>query len=483
MPGSRHARTAFSLALSCALAVAFSPSVPAVARAPSPAVHYTNPIAPQRADAHIVKHADGNYYFTATVPEYDRVVIRRSPTLQGLSTAQEKVVWTKHATGEMGAHIWAPEIHFIDGRWYVYFAAGSTDDIWRIRMYVLESSGPDPFSSTWTEKGRIRTPHDSFSLDATTFTHGGKRYLAWAQKPPGSDVNSGIHLARLRNPWTIEGDPVLLTTPTHDWETRGFKVNEGPAFLVRGSRMFLTFSASATDAHYCLGLLTAPATADPLDPAAWRKTPVPVFTSDDATRQYGPGHNSFTVSEDGRSDVLVYHDRWYRDIQGDPLNDPNRRTRVQKLYWNADGTPNFGVPVPDGPTPYRLAAVSRPGHVVRHRDGRAVLERDVTALATSQFRVVPGLAGPGGVSLESIDRPGHYLRHRGFEVRLDRDDGSAPFRADASFHRRPGLASASAVSFESVNFPGRYLRHRDLALRLDPADFAQARADATFDLQ
>ena len=96
--------------------------------------------------------------------------------------------------------------------------------------------------------------------------------------------------------------------------------------------------------------------------------------SNAATGQWGPGHNSFTVSEDGQSDVLVYHDRSYRDIAGDPLNDPNRRTRVQKLYWNADGTPNFGIPVPDGVTPVRLRSYNFPDRFVRHWEYRARLD-------------------------------------------------------------------------------------------------------------
>ena len=78
----------------------------------------------QRADPHIFKHTDGYYYFTATVPQYDRIVLRRATTLQGWRRAAETVIWRRHTSGEMGAHIWAPEIHFINGRWYIYFAAG-----------------------------------------------------------------------------------------------------------------------------------------------------------------------------------------------------------------------------------------------------------------------------------------------------------------------------------------------------------------------
>ncbi|MFG6196859.1 family 43 glycosylhydrolase [Nonomuraea sp. JJY05] len=427
----------------------------------SPAVQYTNPLAAQRADPHIFRHTDGYYYFTATVPEYDRIVLRRATTIQGLASAPETVIWRKHATGEMGAHIWAPEIHFVNGKWYVYFAAGRADDVWRIRMYVLESSAANPLTGSWTERGRIATPWDTFSLDATTFVANGVRYLLWAQQEPGIATNSNLYIARTgANPWTITGVTTRLTVPTLAWETRGYKVAEGPSVLQRNGRLFLTYSASATDANYCLGLLTASASADPLQASSWTKSQSPVFASSAATSQYGPGHNSFTTSEDGQSDLLVYHDRNYRDISGDPLNDPNRRTRVQKVYWRADGTPDFGLPVPDGATPVRLMSYDTPGQALRHRDYRVRLEANVSPLADSQFRLVTGLSGSGTVSLESTGFPGYYLRHRNHEAWVERRDGTSLFDADASFVRRTGLSGSGTLSLESVNFPGYFVRHR-----------------------
>jgi GH43 family beta-xylosidase len=146
---------------------------------------------------------------------------------------------------------------------------------------------------------------------------------------------------------TLRGDQVCVSSPTYDWECVGHRVNEGPAVLARHGRVFLTYSASATDANYCVGLLTADADADLLDPASWRKSPEPVFCSSDATGQYGPGPNSFTVAEDGVTDLLVYHARNYKQIAGDPLFDPNRATRVAPVRWRADGTPDFGAPPAD----------------------------------------------------------------------------------------------------------------------------------------
>ncbi|MBP2657158.1 MAG: alpha-N-arabinofuranosidase [Firmicutes bacterium] len=308
---------------------------------------YQNPIVEQRADPWVYKHTDGYYYFTASVPEYDRIEIRRSKNIAGLATAVPKIIWKKHHTGVMSANIWAPELHFIDGKWYIYFAGARQDSVFDHRMYVLESSTDDAFAAEWVEKGQLRTNWQSFSLDATTFEYKGIRYLVWAQKNPAIQGNTNLYIAEMPTPWTIKGSQVMLTRPEYNWETIGFWVNEGPAVIKKNSKFFLTYSASATDFNYCMGLLTAADTSDLLDSKSWTKSKEPVFTTSDNNRQYGPGHNSFTVSEDGEQDLLVYHARNYKQIQGDPLYDPNRHTRVQVLNWNLDGTPDFGQPVPD----------------------------------------------------------------------------------------------------------------------------------------
>ncbi|MCM3408430.1 glycoside hydrolase family 43 protein [Metabacillus litoralis] len=310
-----------------------------------------NPLIEQRADPWVYKHTDGYYYFTASVPEYDRIELRRSQTIEGLTNADAKVVWVKHESGLMSANIWAPEIHYIDEKWYIYYAAARTsetnDGLFDHRMFVLENSSANPLEGEFIEKGQIKTKWESFALDATSFEHKGIRYLVWAQKDPEIFGNSNMYISEMENPWTLKGEQVCITTPEYDWEKIGFLVNEGAAVLKRNGRIFITFSASATDFNYCMGILTADENSDLLDPASWHKMPEPVFVTSEETGQYGPGHNSFTVSEDGTQDILVYHARNYKEIEGDPLYDPNRHTRVQPISWNEDGTPHFGVPVPD----------------------------------------------------------------------------------------------------------------------------------------
>jgi GH43 family beta-xylosidase len=310
-----------------------------------------NPLIEQRADPWIYKHSDNFYYFTASVPEYDRIELRRSASIEGLAAAEATTIWVKYDTGRMSANIWAPEIHYIDGKWYVYFAAAHTsetrDGLFDHRMFVLENASANPLEGEWVEKGQVKTKWESFALDATSFEHNGVRYYVWAQKDPEITGNSNLYISEMENPWTLKGEQVCISTPEYDWEKIGFLVNEGAAILKRNGRIFMTFSASATDHNYCMGLLSADENSNLLDPKSWIKSPGPVFTTSEENGQYGPGHNSFTVSEDGTQDILVYHARSYKEIVGDPLYDPNRHTRVSVIQWNEDGTPNFGVPRPD----------------------------------------------------------------------------------------------------------------------------------------
>jgi GH43 family beta-xylosidase len=209
----------------------------------------TNPLVLQRADAQIQRHESGWYYMTASVPEYDRVAVRASRTLAGLATASETVIWRRPTSGTMGGYIWAPEIHQIDGRWYCYFAAGDADDLFHIRTYIMSSPARDPRELQWGPPGILVTPWDTFTLDSTTFVHRGTRYLAWAQHEPGIDTNTNLYIAPLASPTELGAAPVRIAVPTLPWEIQGFKVNEGPAILIRNGRVFMTFSASATDAR------------------------------------------------------------------------------------------------------------------------------------------------------------------------------------------------------------------------------------------
>jgi GH43 family beta-xylosidase len=280
------------------------------------------------------------------VPSYDRIILRRSGTLNGLADAKEVTIWKKHDKGVMGYHIWAPEIHYLDNKWYIYFAAGDTDNIWAIRPYVLECAGDDPIDDPWIERGKMqRADGDefsfkSFSLDSTVFENHGKRYLVWAEKVGVGKMISNLYIAEMESPTKLKTDQFLLSTPDYDWERVGYWVNEGPAVLKKHGKIHITYSASATGACYCVGMLTADENSDLLDPASWVKKRNPVLITDANQSIYGPGHNSFTTTEDGK-DVMIYHARPYKEIVGDPLYDPNRNARILEVRWDNNQIPRF----------------------------------------------------------------------------------------------------------------------------------------------
>ena len=306
---------------------------------------FNKPWIAQRADPYVYRHDDGKYYFTASVPEYDKIVLRCSDSLVGLADAEEVEVWHKHEKGPQSKHIWAPELHFLFGKWYIYYAGSDVDDIWALRPYVLECQGNNPMSDPWIEKGKMTRAKDdefsfeAFSLDGTVFENHGEWYYIWAEKVGVGKQISNLYIAKMGNGYTLSTVQVLLTTPDYDWERHGFWVNEGPAIIKRDGKIFVTFSASDTGVNYCIGMLIADENSDLLDPKSWDKDRYPVLQSSEEYVVYGPGHNSFTVDEDG-NDILVYHARTETEIIGDPLYNPNRHAMLMKFNFE-NGRPVF----------------------------------------------------------------------------------------------------------------------------------------------
>jgi GH43 family beta-xylosidase len=298
-----------------------------------------SPFIPQRADPYILHHTDGTYYFTASVPEYDRIILRRADTLAQLQTAEEVTIWKKHEQGIMSIHIWAPELHFLDGAWYMYFAAGDVNDIWAIRPYVLFCMDDDPIMGRWQEFGLVHRADDfcfnDFSLDMTVFELQNRRFAVWAEKVNIGKKISNLYIAEMDSPASLKTPQMLLSFPSYNWEQIGFWVNEGPSFMMGSDHAYLTYSASETGPHYCMGLLVADINSDLLDPNSWKKSKIPVLMSDAEMGLYGPGHNSFFTDSNGDI-MMAYHARPYDEIIGDPLYDPNRHCYLMKIVWKDD---------------------------------------------------------------------------------------------------------------------------------------------------
>lgn len=319
------------------------------AAAPAAAETFTNPLLPSGADPWVTQR-NGVYYYTNTLG--NRITLWKTRDMARLDQAPKTVVWRAPASGLDYASIWAPELHYICGKWYLYFTASDKahDDDAHRHTFVLENTSTDPTHGTWVSRGMVNTRHTG--IDATVFELRGQLYFVYSAYVGD---HSDLIVARMRNPWTLTGPQVDIAHPTFAWEMKGGrKILEAPEFI-RGptGRVFLTYSASACwSDDYALGLLSAPADADPTDPQSWRKSPHPVFAQSRTHGVYAPGHNGFFLSPDGRQNWIIYHANSGPDWKCDSRRSP----RMQPFRWRADGSPDFGTPVPVG---VPMAAPSR----------------------------------------------------------------------------------------------------------------------------
>jgi GH43 family beta-xylosidase len=224
---------------------------------------FTNPLLPSGADPYSF-YKDGHYYYTHTTG--NNIVLWKTKNLADLKNADKKIIWTPPTGTNYSKEIWAPEIHFINGKWYAYFAADNGNNN-NHRMYVLENVSADPMQGDWIFKGKIADPSDKWAIDGDVFIHRKQLYMIWSGWEADKNGQQNIYIAKMKNPWTIEGSRVQISSPAFEWEKFGdlhdannpphVNVNEGPQLLRNGNQLFIVYSASGcwTD-DYALGLLS-----------------------------------------------------------------------------------------------------------------------------------------------------------------------------------------------------------------------------------
>ena len=316
---------------------------------------YVNPLFSEGTDPSAVFH-DGTYYYTHGTE--DKIMLWATSDITDMEHATCKVVW-KPEDPSMASHLWAPEIHRIDNKWYIYYAAddGNTDNH---QLYVLENTSPDPMQGEFKLKGSIMTnPEWNWGIQATTFEHRGEHYLLWSGWPKrrSNAETQCIYIARMKNPWTLDTPRVMISKPEYEWERQWVNpdgsrtaypiyVNEGPQYFHSkdNKKIIIYYAASGSwTPYYCLGMLTADADSDLLDPSSWTKHPTPVFRQVPENEVYGPGGISFIPSPDGTEWYMLYHAR--KVTNGDTGSPETRSIRLQKIGWDAEGMPDLGTPV------------------------------------------------------------------------------------------------------------------------------------------
>ncbi len=319
---------------------------------------FTNPVVSSGADPWVT-YRDGYYYFTVTTG--GNVQIRRCTRLAGTNgLGNAPLLATFHPPAPYNKNVWAPEVHYVQGKAYIYYAADNGTNA-NHRMFAAVQRGE---STTFDYIGKVYdATTDRWAIDGTVLeATNGALYFIWSGWPGTTDGLQNLYIAPMSDPWTISGPRVLLSTPQLSWESW---IQEGPEVLQRNGKVFVVYAAnlSWTD-NECLGMLVN-TDGNYLNPASWTKMSQPVFKTVTGAggSVYGPGHCSLTRSLDGTEDWIVYHAAqysgagWTRDI------------RMQRFTWGANGNPIFGQPISGGVsianpagddfTPSRLTAISK----------------------------------------------------------------------------------------------------------------------------
>lgn len=300
---------------------------------------FMNPVLKDGADPYAYYHTDGYYYCLVT--RGNRIDIWRTSDITFLREVQPKTVWKRPPSGPNSCSIWAPEIHYIKGKWYIYYSASDIkQDADNTRhVFVLENAAANPLEGKWIDRGAVNTKYNG--IDGSVFQFKGKLYFLYSAYV-GS--HSDIMIAQMTNPWTLKQPEADLAAPMYSWERIGDRsILEGPIFLDGPKdKAFILFSASACwDDNYSLGMLSIKKNGNLLNPSSWKRSSLPVFHKSEKNSVYGPGHNGFTQSPDGKESWIIYHAK-----DKPNMGCSKRSTRIQKFNWTQNGAPDFGEPLP-----------------------------------------------------------------------------------------------------------------------------------------
>ena len=294
-----------------------------------------NPILPPHsADPWMIFH-EGFYYYCQSANGDRAIAIRRAETIGEIASDPGTVIWNAPAGGMNSRNVWAPELHFINGAWFLYYAAddGRNENH---RMWVLESTTSSPFGP-YRCRGQMET--FGWAIDGTPLVlAGGRMFFIWSGWPGKANGQQNIYIAGMSDPATTSSRRALICAPDHPWERNAMPICEGPQVLQSNGKVFVVYSASGSwTEDYCLGLLTN-TDGDFLNPASWSKRG-PVFRKSEEV--WGLGHCSFVKSRCQSHDWIIYHAKSSRKHGWE-----DRDVHAKPFAWTADGYPDFGVPAP-----------------------------------------------------------------------------------------------------------------------------------------
>ncbi len=303
-------------------------------------VAFNNKLADSGNDPWVIWHEETlSYYYCYA--ENGGVCVAQLDNIYDLADAEGVTVWTPETgTSDYSKELWAPELHFINDKWYIYVAADDGDNA-NHRMLCLEGNGKSPLMS-FRYKRVVKAKTDRWAIDGTVLQYDDELYFIWSGWEGTENVSQNLYIAKMSDPWTIEGDRVCISKPAYPWEKVGEPlVNEGPTVIQYKGKVHILYSASGSRTDdYCLGLLTLSG-RDPLKENAWKKSEKPVFSKTDEI--FGPGHASVTTSPDGSRWYLIYHAN-----EESGTGWAGRSVWAKEFTFDRNEYPVFGKPEPAG---------------------------------------------------------------------------------------------------------------------------------------
>ncbi len=275
------------------------------------------------ADPWVVKH-NGMYYYCWS--RNNGVAVTAAESIDKITRENPSQVYVAPRGQMYSKNYWAPELHYIDGKWYIYVAADDGTNS-NHKMYVLQGISQDP-TKPFRFVGQITDPTNKWAIDGTILYHNEEMYFVWSgwegDYEPG---HQKLYIAHMSDPTAIDSERVEISRPTQGWEG---KLNEGPVALYNGDDTYIIYSANNSgSSNYCLGYLKLTGD-DPMDPSSWTKFPTPILSKSSVAN--GPGHCSVVPAPDG-SQWIVFH----ANLPTEPVGWKGRSVWTLKLSFTEDG--------------------------------------------------------------------------------------------------------------------------------------------------
>lgn len=283
---------------------------------------YRNPIWPEYfADPFILRWG-GSYYAYGTGERLD-VGPDGEPRAFSILRSTDLLHWERRGgallppAGTLAHSFWAPEVAERDGRFYLYYSSAPAMQDEAHRLHVAVSARP---TGPFVDAGTVLPEAEGFSIDAHPFRdpRDGRWYLFFAKDYFGERAGTGLAVVPLSSDM-LRADAVAqpVITANADWQIYerdrllygrrwpAWHTVEGPCVICRHGRYYCLYSGGNWQTRdYGVSYAVAD---HPLGP--WRHTDAsgPVVLRERPPHVLGPGHNSHTVSPDGRTELIVYH--------------------------------------------------------------------------------------------------------------------------------------------------------------------------------